>query len=221
MSAFLDDLISQTQALSADMRAEREPLIVDLSSYNTGLDFAAAVADGLTGVIIKSTQGTGYVSPLYADQRARALTAGLLVASYHFIDHSNVAAQVAHFLNIAGKGGLLAVDVERNPPEFGETATLADTEQFVGLVYEQTNRYPLLYSSASFLNQWTISAGSPLLKAPLWIASYRTAPLMPSQWTAWKLWQWTDHLAVKGLGNVDASWFNGTMSELAFFWRTL
>ena len=58
--------------------------IIDLSSNNPHpIDFNAVKASGVTGVIVKATEGTGYTNPFYAQDMAGARAAGLDVAAYH------------------------------------------------------------------------------------------------------------------------------------------
>lgn len=72
---------------------------VDVSSYQTGIDFGAVPADF---VIVKVTQGTGYVNPAWRDQVASALTSGKRLGLYHFADDDDVSAQLEHFLGQVG-----------------------------------------------------------------------------------------------------------------------
>jgi lysozyme len=48
-------------------------------------------------VILKATQGTGFVDPTFLERAAEARSASLLVSAYHFLDASSPAQQAAHF----------------------------------------------------------------------------------------------------------------------------
>lgn len=72
---------------------------VDVSSYQTGIDFGVVPADF---VIVKVTQGTGYVNPAWRDQVASALASGKRLGLYHFADGDDVSAQLEHFLGQVG-----------------------------------------------------------------------------------------------------------------------
>lgn len=53
---------------------------------------------GLAFVIVKSTEGTGYVNPRYAAQIATGRAGGLVLGHYHFARPGSMGAQAAYFL---------------------------------------------------------------------------------------------------------------------------
>lgn len=70
---------------------------IDVASYQdstpnlTGLDF----------VVVKATEGTGYVSPKHAAQIAAGRAHGLVVGHYHFVKGDGMDAQADYFLSHA------------------------------------------------------------------------------------------------------------------------
>src|SRR5262249_59097656 len=54
---------------------------------------------------------------------------------------------------------------------------------------------------------------------PLWVANYGvTCPSMPTSFSEWKFWQYTDSGSVSGIsGAVDLDQFNGTLGDLMAF----
>jgi GH25 family lysozyme M1 (1,4-beta-N-acetylmuramidase) len=73
--------------------------VVDVSHWNGTIDWPAVAAAGIALVLIKASEGGGYVDPLFEKNRACAEAAGILVVPYHFVDAGiGGAAQAAHFL---------------------------------------------------------------------------------------------------------------------------
>ncbi|MFI0894901.1 glycoside hydrolase family 25 protein [Streptomyces sp. NPDC020983] len=83
---------------------------VDVAKYQptnystTGLDF----------VVVKATEGTGYVNPRHDDQVEHARAHGLIVGHYHFARPGSVSGQADYFLTHAQPrpGDFLAFDWE-------------------------------------------------------------------------------------------------------------
>jgi len=200
--------------------------VIDLSHHNTVTSFADIKGAGVLGVIHKATQGTSFVDANYDANRAGARAAGLLWGAYHFARKGDVAAQVTHFLSVAGAQSdeLLVLDFEPNTTE--GTMTLAEAEEFVGLVRERTGRFPGIYGGQSFLKE-TLGNGTttPLKHCWLWIARYSSQfPVVRTAWPAFTLWQYTDGNAgpqphqVSGVGRCDRDKFNGDEAALRAFW---
>ncbi len=75
---------------------------IDVASYQSST-FSTA---GLGFVMVKATEGTGYVNPRHAAQVAHARAQGLVVGHYHFARPGSVTAQAAYFLeHAAARGG--------------------------------------------------------------------------------------------------------------------
>jgi lysozyme len=200
--------------------------VIDLSHHNTVASFARIRDAGVLGIIHKATQGTSFVDANYDENRAGARAAGLMWGAYHFARKGDVARQVTHFLSVAGAqaGELLVLDFEPNTTE--GTMTLAEAEEFVGLVKERTGRFPGVYGGQSFLKE-TLGNGTTTLLANcwLWIARYSSQfPVVPPAWPGFTLWQYTDGNAgpqphqVPGVGRCDRDKYNGDEAALRAFW---
>lgn len=83
---------------------------IDVASYQSS-DYGTK---GLDFVVVKATEGSGYVNPKHAGQVATARAHGLVVGHYHFARPGPVSAQADHFLAHAGAraGEFLALDWE-------------------------------------------------------------------------------------------------------------
>ena len=141
---------------------------IDISSYQSGIDLTVVPCDF---VIIKATQGTGYVNPDCDRAYQQAKRAGKLRGTYHYVGGGNAVAEADYYINnIKGylRDGLLAIDweAEQNSAWGNETYL----EQLVRRVIERTSIKPLIYSMASRYAQ--VAAVAKKLDCGLWIAEY-------------------------------------------------
>ena len=200
-------------------------VIVDLSHHNGAVDLAAAGRDGILGVIHKATQGLAYADPMYATNRAQARAQGLRWGAYHFGTGDDPIAQAEHFLEVAspGTGDLLVLDLESNLD--GPSMSLEEAREFVSHVQLTTGHWPGLYSG-QYVKELLGDQVDPLLaNCWFWLAQYGPEAVVPSTWTSWTLWQYTDgglgpppH-EVAGIGRCDRDLFAGTTSQLLAWWE--
>ena len=141
---------------------------IDISSHQSGIDLTVVPCDF---VIIKATQGTGYVNPDCDRAYQQAKRAGKLRGTYHYVGGGNAVAEADYYVNnIKGylRDGLLAIDWEAEQNSaWGNEAYL---EQLVRRVIERTGVKPLIYSMASRYAQ--VAAVAKKLDCGLWIAEY-------------------------------------------------
>lgn len=141
---------------------------IDIASYQSGIDLTVVPCDF---VIIKATQGTGYVNPDCDRAYQQAKRAGKLRGTYHYVGGGNAVAEADYYINnIKGylKDGLLAIDWEAE--QNGAWGNEAYLEQLVRRVIERTGVKPLIYSMASRYAQ--VAAVAKKLDCGLWIAEY-------------------------------------------------
>lgn len=198
-------------------------VVIDVSHYQTvSQNFSITAAGGIAAVILKATQGTGFIDPTFLPRVAEARAAGLLVGAYHFLDGSNPAQQVANFLTIAkSEGGVdwLAVDWEPYP---SSQASVIGAAQAVASIQAATGSWPILYTIRYMLS----APNTTLSRCPLWLAEYGSNPVCPPGWTEWNLWQHTDGqigsgvVPVPGIGPCDRSRFAGTIVQLGQWWTS-
>ena len=141
---------------------------IDISSYQSGIDLTVVPCDF---VIIKATQGTGYVNPDCDRAYQQAKRAGKLRGTYHYVGGGNAVAEADYYVNnIKGylRDGLLAIDWEAEQNSaWGNEAYL---EQLVRRVIERAGIKPLIYSMASRYAQ--VAAVAKKLDCGLWVAEY-------------------------------------------------
>lgn len=141
---------------------------IDISSYQSGIDLTVVPCDF---VIIKATQGTGYVNPDCDRAYQQAKRAGKLRGTYHYVGGGNAVAEADYYVNnIKGylRDGLLAIDWEAE--QNGAWGNEAYLEQLAHRVIERTGIKPLIYSMASRYAQ--VAAVAKKLDCGLWIAEY-------------------------------------------------
>ncbi|WP_019772753.1 GBS Bsp-like repeat-containing protein [Streptococcus sobrinus] len=96
-----------------DLNKERaNGYFIDVSSYNNAISvdsYRALKSRGITGVVVKLTEGNSYINPYAGSQIANAKAAGLKVSVYHFARYTNAdeaRSEAAYFVNVAKSYGL-------------------------------------------------------------------------------------------------------------------
>lgn len=173
---------------------------IDVASYQTA---AQAGMSGIDFVIIKATEGTGYVNPLCNAQWDSAGKAGHLRGLYHYASGGDPVKEADFFLkqiaNYVGKC-ILFLDWEA-----GGNAAWGSTSwalKFAQRIHAKTGTWPGIYVQASAIGQ----VASCAKYCPLWLAGY---PTNAASWAvpnfiystgAWKsvtIWQFSSG------GNLD------------------
>jgi lysozyme len=199
-------------------------VVIDLSHWQSPVDFAQAKSAGIAAVILKATQGSGWIDATFAQRFTAATAAGLLVGAYHFLDDSRPELQVANFLSVAEGCALLALDAE--PNAIGGSVTVAQTAEAAARLNMATGSMPLIYMNRYGPDQrGTGLPNSVLSRCPLWLAAYNSRPVCPPGWSKWAMWQHTDGsvgsdvVPVPGIGPCDRSRFAGTIADLVIWWK--
>jgi lysozyme len=190
--------------------------VVDLSHYNNVADFAAIKRAGVIGMIHKATEGTGYTDDKFKAREAGCKEAGIAFASYHFLKHGNINAQISHYLDFAEppEGGRVCIDYE------DAACTLDDLHQAVDAIKAADPSLQITIYGGSLLKAQLGNSHDPKL-APhsFWLAQYTAgAPSWPTgTWPVWTLWQYSDGQSggsprtVAGINPpVDCNTFNGS-----------
>lgn len=100
-------------ALNADEPAQHAPsYFIDISSHNGVIsvsDYQRLKSQGITGVVVKLTEGTSYTNPYARAQIANAQAAGLRVSAYHYSHYETAAearAEAQYFVRVAQSMGV-------------------------------------------------------------------------------------------------------------------
>lgn len=192
--------------------------VVDEASWQEGIDNTILDCDA---VIVKATQGTGYINPICDSLYQAAKSAGKLLGVYHYASGGNATAEADFFLdNIQGYIGeaMLVLDWES-----GENAQWGNPnwcKEFCDRVSARTGINPVVYVQNSAVDQV-----ANLTNNGLWIAQY--ADNNPMGWvdSPWNtitvnhiMHQYTSTGRINGWsGNLDLSLFYGdTNAWLAY-----
>ncbi len=153
---------------------------IDVSNWQNGINLLAVPADF---VIMKATEGTGYVSPDCDRQYQQAKKAGRCLGVYHYANGGDYKAEADYFLNnIKGYIGeaILVLDWEgTNNPAFGVN-DYNWCKGWLDYVYSKTNVRPLLYCSQSVMSQF-----NGIGDYGMWIAQYADMNETGYQDTPW------------------------------------
>lgn len=180
---------------------------MDVSNWQGSVNWSAAYRQGARFAFVKATEGTNCTSPTWQAQYTGAASHGLLRGSYHrALPSVSSAAAQARFL-VAHGGGWRA-DGKTLPPvldiEFNKYSVLGDTcydmsqrqlqawiSEFVRTMDELIGRHPVIYTNT---NWWQTCVGTDALGGyPLWVARYaQTTPALPSGWSRYHFWQYSD-----------------------------
>ena len=185
-------------------------IVVDVSSYQSDFlsFFNGLKSHGVSGAIVKLSEGVKYTSPKAANQIANAYKVFGVVAAYHF--WHGALNEAAYFLDKVKKMGLdkttwLAIDVEAADLPSNCTSGI---NKFLSYLYSNGYHNLFVYGSASWFNYGRIHKAQLVSYAKLWVASYGTSKPGVNN-TA--IWQFTDNF--KGL-HVDASYdFKGILKS--------
>lgn len=190
---------------------------IDIASYQAGIDLSVVPCDF---VIVKATEGTGYVNPYFEGHASTTLNLGKKLGLYHYASGGNAIAEADYFVNVVknyiGKA-ILVLDWEADAVNRG----VSWAKQWLDRVYNRAGVRPLIYMSNSVVNgyDWAIVANA---NYGLWNAGYYAgyevmgynpnAPLIGGT-GAWKeaaIYQYTSSGRLNGWGkNLDLDVFYG------------
>ena len=191
---------------------------IDISKWQSGIDLSAVNADF---VIVKATEGIGYVDKSCDGFFQKALSLGKKIGFYHFARPTNDPVREADFFYNNCRGyfgkGIPILDWES-----GNTSNVAWAKRWLDRVYQLSGVKPVIYMSESVVNanNWSAVAAADY---GLWVAKYRdnnpdynynmaNAGSHPhvKWWKFYCMWQWTSTGRLDGYGhNLDCNVFYG------------
>lgn len=194
-----------------------QDVIFDVSHHQGAVDFAAAEASGMQGVIVKCTQGLTTVDSHWSANSDEVSATDLLLGAYHFGTGDDGAAQAAHFL-AQKPWGLLVLDYEAN---VGNQMVLTGAQAFIQRIVAETGIWPVVYCDRSHAMELALDE-QIVANCPLWLAQYRDitkVPAPPSGWTEIALWQHSETGTIAGVtGPCDRTAFL-LDEDLATWWK--
>lgn len=214
------------------------PFGIDISRYQYSSDGSQKPNFDLMNatcdfVAVRAGISWGYTDPWFAYSWAHITKPRL---AYHVIyPGEDAGRQVDHFLNIvqpeASDRLVLDMELDHGYSKARITDTLLTCME---LLREETGRYPIIYSRASWINQFVDVSLLPSVTL-WWLAHYLTRlpdpqytpektppPALPNGVNSWFMHQTAEHGNGSAVGvvshYVDCNRFNGTLDELhAYF----
>jgi lysozyme len=189
---------------------------IDVSHYQTSVDWPRAARAGVSFAFIKATEGNTFVDPTFMGHWVDAGNASVLRAPYHFFrPRISAAAQADLFMARTNAEGELPpiLDAEESdgvPP----SELVLGVQSWLQLVLDRVGR-AIVYTSPRFWN--ALPAGTSVdPRVDLWIAAWGVAkPPTVTGFKRWSFWQYTNRASVLGAsGPLDGSHFNGTLADL-------
>lgn len=200
---------------------------IDISHNNGAIDWAG-VDPAITLVMLKATQGIGFVDPMFDRNLAGCRATGRMVIPYHFMDGTDQAAQMHFFLaHVGNRIETLALDWEGRA---SQTCSAEAVEAAGVALSAAIGRYPLGY--------WGMPGSTPrppteaMQRWPRWVPRYPVRGLAtfddgiahgiaryaPRNALFWQYTQWGE---IGGIdGPVDCSVFAGTEEQLRTWYDT-
>lgn len=199
---------------------------IDVSMYQSGINYGAARAGGWEFCIVKAggSNNGRYVATGYAGHVSGARAAGMGIGHYWFNGTGDPATD-AHFfvdnLYDYRAGDLLVLDIENEGGMPGWAPGQAAA--FVDVVKARTGQAPMLYMSSSVTRQsdWQ---GLVDRGCKLWVASYGrndgapgTVPTGLGAWgDNWTIWQYGSVGGIPGYGgNIDKNTSSVPFDQIA------
>lgn len=175
---------------------------VDVSSYQTEVDFQELARQDVNFVYIKATEGSLHVDKSFKEKWAAAEKAGMPAGAYHYFSYgSSGVSQAENFIKTVGslKGRLIpAVDMELtveevyNPPEKDEV--VRGLKAFLAVVEEKYGVKPLIYAQKDY---WDKYLAEDFGDYPRWARNV-FYPVWVDIGDDWLIWQYNDRGVLNG-----------------------
>lgn len=191
---------------------------IDLSRFQTSVDWVAAHANGVNFAYIKATEGGDLFDPLFTAHWQGARAAGVLRGAYHFFYHCRPAAEQARWFirHVPRSPGALppVLDMEWTPTSptcttRREPATIRDEARiFLDILERHYGQRPMIYTTVDFYQDnelWRLSG------VEFWLRSVADHPHGAYDGETWSFWQYTSTGIIPGIqGEVDVNVFAGS-----------
>lgn len=184
--------------------------IIDVSHHQGNIDFAHVKASGVSGAILKATEGVNYIDPNFATYAQGAIAAGLPIGAYHFLRSTPVEQQASDFLAAIKPYKLalpVACDVEHNELLAMGKDKLTDFVLAFCAVVKAAGYKVMVYASKSWLDNNLDVARLRAAGLDIWLAWYSNAtPDNTDRSGISDMWQYCSDGRVDGIaGNVDCN----------------
>ena len=189
-STFFAAQNNQATARSNTDAQVKKSTFVDVSSHNGHIskeDYQRLAEKGVSGVVVKLTEGTSYKNPYAISQAQNAQAAGMQVSAYAFSHYTNEAearAEARYFSEEARRLNLPSSTVMVNDIEDSDMLSNINTSTQAWADEMRRMGFPNLmyYTSASWLDRNNLRTKGPIQTERFglenfWVAQYPTSKL--------------------------------------------
>jgi lysozyme len=178
---------------------------IDVSRFQTGIDWAQARANGVNFAFIKATEGGDLVDPMFKDHWRGAGSAGVKRGAYLFYYHCRPGAEQARWF---------FKHVPRTCTIRRDAGVIrADAAVIIQMMTEHYGTKPIIYTTVDFFEEnqlWKLTG------AEFWLRSVAAHPSDRYPGQHWAFWQYTSTGLIPGItGEVDINAFSGGREEWA------
>lgn len=197
-----------------ESRSESNIKGIDISSYQSSINFDTVKNDGYSAVIIKATEGVNYVDPELENHYINASNSGLSIGFYHFMsEKTSPSRQALDFWNaISDKSYNIfpVLDIESNNLGRSKGEVTNRCLEFLNEFKSISGIDCIIYTYTSFAREYI---DDRLSSYKLWIAHYGVnTPGNNPVWDSWQGFQYTDTGKINGLyGYYDLNEFTEGM----------
>ncbi len=184
----------------------------------------------------KSSQGSARVDDRFGEHTAKLKERKILRGGYHFLRllNTDVQGEINNFLTATKAGGIVwsekgvlppVLDIEPIGTEFNQPTKgqiIADrvniaarAKKWLTTVEDKTGKTPIIYTTRLIWDDF-LKAPKGFERYPLWVADYGglAEPRMPSGWTTYMMWQFTENGKIGGNDGFDVNKLNIPLGDL-------
>lgn len=193
---------------------------IDISRWNTGIDWPVAQAAGVSFAFIKATEGGDHIDPEFRHHWAAARRAGVPRGAYHFWYHCRSGAEQADWFirNVPREAGALppVLDLEwprsRNCPHRPDGAHVRrEARIFLDRLEAHYGQRPIIYTAPDFYRD---NLEGEFLDYPFWLRSVAAHPKKVYPGRKWVFWQYSGSGLSHGVeGKIDLNVFHGDEAD--------
>lgn len=194
---------------------------VDISRWNTGIDWPVAQASGVSFAFLKATEGGDHIDPEFHEHWRQTGRAGIPRGAYHFWYHCRTGAEQAEWYirNVPRERGALppVLDLEwtrsRNCPVRPDSAhILREANVFLDRLQRHYGQRPLVYTTPDFYHENNLGR----LRAEFWLRGVADHPSVVYPNQPWTFWQYSGTGLIQGVpGKIDLNAFAGSPGQWA------
>lgn len=200
---------------------------IDVSRWQSDIDWRQARASGVSFAYIKATEGGDMLDPMFRAHWDGAGQAGVPRGAYHFFYLCRPAVEQARWFieNVPRDRRALphVLDMEWTP--HSPTCTRrpdgaflrAEADRFLDMLEDHYGKRPVIYAPLDFYHDTGIGA---LPDTEFWVRSVAGHPSKTYPGADWTLWQYTSTGLVPGIaGGVDINVYAGSAESWARWMR--